>query len=94
MSEAPNDVATRLAELEARVAALSSMIKSMMTAFMIHGLLTKAEIGPLIAEAEMLMRKGAASDAGKQELAKLEADLPAYMRERLGPAPDPDDHGH
>lgn len=94
MSDAPNDAATRLAEIEARVVALSSMMKSMMTAFMIHGLLTKAEIGPLIAEADALMRPGAGSAAGKQELAKLEADLPAYMRERMGPPPDPDDHGH
>lgn len=87
------DAETRIAELEARVAALSSMMKSMMTAFMIHGLLTKAEIAPLIAEAEALMKTTAAG-AGKDELARLEADLPAYMRERLGPPPDPDEHDH
>lgn len=94
MSEAQNDVAARLAELEARVTALSSMMKSMITAFMIHGLLTKAEIAPLIAEAEALMRTGAGSAAGKEELAKLQGDLPAYMRERMGPAPGPDEHDH
>lgn len=87
------DAETRIAGLEARVAALSSMMKSMMTAFMIHGLLTKAEIAPLIAEAEALMKTGAAG-AGREELARLEADLPAYMRERLGPPPDPDEHDH
>lgn len=88
MTEPSIDV--RIAELETRVAALSALIKSMMTGFMIHGLLTKAEIAPLIAEAEALMKTG----AGKDELARLQADLPAYMRERLGPAPDPDEHDH
>lgn len=92
MSDDSNEA--RITELEARVSALSSMMRSMMTAFMIHGLLTKAEIAPLIAEAEALMRTGAASGAGKDELARLEADLPAYMRQRLGPAPGPDEHDH
>lgn len=84
----------RISELETRVAALSSLIKSMMTAFLIHGLLTKAEIAPLIAEAEALMKTGGAPGAAKDELARLQQDLPAYMRERLGPAPDPDEHDH
>lgn len=92
MTEATPDA--RIAELEARINALSSMMKSLMTAFMIHGLLTKQEIAPLIAAAEALMQPTQAGGAGRAELASIGEDLPAYMRERLGPAPDPDEHDH
>ncbi|MGE0628939.1 MAG: hypothetical protein AB7O43_14035 [Hyphomicrobiaceae bacterium] len=83
----------RAVRLEARVAALSATVKSLLTMLMLRGLLTKAEIAPLLAEAEALM---AASDpdAGKDELQSISDELPAYMREAMGPPPDDDDHDH
>lgn len=79
-------------ELEARVAAMSALVKSLLTTLMLRGLLNRAEIAPLIADAEALMQ--ASSPAAKAELRSIHADLPAYLREAMGPPPDDDDHDH
>ncbi len=84
---------SRAAALEARVAALSATVKSLLTTLMLRGLLTKAEIAPLLAEAEALMSAGA-STAAQEELKSIADDLPGYMREAMGPPPDDDDHDH
>jgi hypothetical protein len=78
--------------LEARVTALSSLVKAMLTTLMLRGLVTRAEIAPLIAEAEALI--DAAGPAAKAELRTIEADLPAHLRQAMGPPPDDDDHDH
>ena len=83
----------RAVQLEARVGALSATVKALLTTLMLRGLLTKAEIAPLLAEAEALLEQSGASD-GKAELASISAELPAYMREAMGPVPDEDDHDH
>ena len=80
------------ADLEARVAAMSALVKSLLTTLMLRGLLTRAEIAPLIADAEALMTS--AGPAARAELAAIHADLPAYLREAMGPLPDADDHDH
>ena len=80
------------ADLEARVAALSALVKSLMTMLMLRGLLTRAEIAPLIADAEALM--GSRSDAAKAELRSVAEELPGYLREAMGPVPDDDHHDH
>lgn len=92
----PEPAASReptVAELEARVAAMSALVKSLVTTLMLRGLLTRAEIAPLIADAEALMAPSS-GPAAKAELASIRDDLPAYLREAIGPAPDPDDHDH
>ncbi len=80
------------AEFEARLSAMSALVKSLLTTLLLRGLLTRAEIAPLIADAEALMGTGA--DAAKTELRAIEADLPGYMREAMGPPPDDDEHDH
>jgi hypothetical protein len=80
------------AEMEARIAAMSALVKSLLTTLMLRGLLTRAEIAPLIADAEALMGAGAAT--ARSELRAIEADLPNYMREAMGPPPDDDEHDH
>ena len=92
MPPAPPD-ATRIHELEARVAALSATVKSVLTTLMLRGLLTRAEIAPLLAEAEASLGT-AATPAAKAELGAIQADLPAYLRQAMGPVPDEDDHDH
>jgi len=82
-----------VAELEARLAALSALIKSLLTTLMLRGLLTRPEIAPLVAEAEALMTGGAGA-AGRAELHSVQDELPAYLREAMGPPPDDDDHDH
>ncbi len=79
-------------DLEARIAALSALVKSTLTTLMLRGLLNRAEIAPLVAEAEKLMTSS--RPAGVAELASVQSDLPAYMREAMGPVPDDDDHDH
>jgi hypothetical protein len=90
--DATGDKVATLAELEGRLAAQSALIKSVLTTLMLRGLLTRAEIAPLIAEAEALMTASGA--AAKAELGSIERDLPTYLREAMGPAPDEDDHDH
>lgn len=83
----------RMAELESRVAALSATLKATLTTLMLRGLLTRAEIAPLLAEAEAAIT-GGATPAAKAELAGIGAELPSYLRAAMGPAPDDDDHDH
>jgi hypothetical protein len=85
--------ADRIAELEARVSALSATLKATLTTLMLRGLLTRAEIAPLLVEAEASMTGGAAP-AAKAELGAIGAELPAYLRAAMGPPPDDDDHDH
>ena len=79
-------------QLEARIGAMSALMKSLLTTLMLRGLLNRAEIAPLIAEAEKLIVKSGPGAA--EELASIRADLPAYLREAMGPVPDDDDHDH
>lgn len=81
-----------IADMEARVAAMSALVKSLLTTLMLRGLLNRAEIAPLIADAEALMATG--GPAAKAEFDSIRSDLPAYLREAMGPEPDQDDHDH
>jgi ElaB/YqjD/DUF883 family membrane-anchored ribosome-binding protein len=71
---------------------MSALVKSLLTTLMLRGLLNRAEIAPLISDAEKLITSS--GSAAKDELAAVAADLPAYLREAMGPAPDADDHDH
>ena len=82
-----------IADLEARIAAQGALVKSLLTTLMLRGLLTRAEIAPLIADAEALM-KAATGPAARAELQSIHDDLPAYLREAMGPIPDEGDHDH
>lgn len=102
-SDAAMSDAESIAKLEARVAALGATVRSVLTTLMLRGLLTKAEIAPLLAEAEASLsasigadgaKAGHAMAAAKTELGAIHADLPACLREAMGPAPDDDDHDH
>lgn len=86
------DAAARIAALEARVTALGATVRSVLTTLMLRGLLTRAEIAPLLAEAEALMH--GAAPAGSAELKSIEADLPDYLRNAMGPPSDEADHDH
>lgn len=92
MSETSGENPADRHQLEARVTAMSALVKSLLTTLMLRGLLTRAEIAPLIAEAEAVM--AGAGPAAIAELRAIEADLPAYLREAMGPPPDDDDHDH
>ena len=96
MPATPSDE-TRIADLEARIAALGATVKSVLTTLMLRGLLTRAEIAPLLAEAEASIAggvEGGASAAAKAELRAIEAELPGYLRQAMGPPPDDGDHDH
>lgn len=79
-------------DLEARVTALSALVKALLTTMMLRGLVTRAEIAPLIAEAEALI--GTAGPSAQAELRSIQADLPEHLRQAMGPPPDDDDHDH
>ena len=82
-----------IADLEARVAAMSALFKSLLTTLMLRGLLTKPEIAPLVSEAEALMA-ATVSPAARAELRSVHEQLPAYLREAMGPPPEEGDHDH
>ena len=92
-ADPPDATEPTLAVLEARIAAQSALVKSLLTTLMLRGLLTRAEIAPLIADAEALIA-ASTGPVAKAELRAIHDDLPAYLREAMGPAPDPDDHDH
>lgn len=87
----PTD-AMRIADLEARVSALGATVRSVLTTLVLRGLLTRAEIAPLLAEADALIQGTA--PAGGAELRSIESELPDYLRNAMGPPSDEADHDH
>jgi hypothetical protein len=82
--------AEKIAALEARVEALSVAFKTILSAFVIRGLLTKASVEQILQDAEEAINH----PRGAQELDAVRHDLPHYIRHAIGPVPDDDDHGH
>ncbi len=84
----------RLGTIEARVDALSVMIKSTLTTLVMRGVFTKADIPALVRESEISMGDRARHPAARAELRSMMDDLPSFLRVALGPEPDPDDDDH
>ena len=82
--------ADRIADLEARVEALSATIKTVLTTLVLRGLLTKPAVDAILREAESMVLVS----AGRAQIETVRQDLPGVMRAAMGPQPDPDDHGH
>jgi hypothetical protein len=89
MADAQTD-AEKIAALEARVEALSVAFKTILSAFVIRGLLTKASVEQILRDAEEAVHHPHSA----QELNAVRNDLPHYLRHAMGPVPDDDDHGH
>ena len=79
----------RITRLEARLEAMSALVKTVLATLVLRGTLTKAAVDEILAEA-----KSALGDADGGEIAAVARDMPAVMREAMGPAPDEDDHDH
>jgi hypothetical protein len=91
LGENMSDEAARIAALEQRVEALSHTIKTVMTTFMLRGLLTRETVNAVLAEAE---RGLAGQSQAMAEIAHIKEDMPAYLRHAMGPTSEDDDHGH
>ncbi len=81
--------AERIQHLEARVEALSVGFKSILSTFMIHGLLTKATVDHLLHEAEATL----ANPQGAKEYHAARTTMDDHITDARGPEPE-DDHGH
>ena len=88
------DDGERIAELEARVEALSSLLKSLLTTFVLRGTLFKADMDPLISTAEEMLADGADKARVSAELERIGRDLPGYQLARTGPQPSDAEHDH
>jgi hypothetical protein len=80
--------------LEARVDALSSLIRSVLTTLVLRGVLNRADIPALLHETETAMQSRGAHAAAASELRSIRDDMPNYLRAAMGPAPDPDEDEH
>ena len=80
--------------IEARIDALSVLVKSILTTLVMRGVLTKADIPALVQESEAALGGRAAHPATRAELRSIQEDMPSYLRAALGPTPDHDDHDH
>jgi hypothetical protein len=78
--------------LEARVNALSSTLKSVLTTLVLRGILNRADVATLLHDTEALLAKD--GPAGVAELKSIEEEMPSYLRAAVGPPPDPDDDDH
>ncbi len=90
----PGCEAERLAALEARVEALSSLTKSLLTTFVLRGTLFKADMQPLIDTAAQMLEENADKARVVAELDRIGAALPGYQRARMGPEQSDADHDH
>ena len=84
----------RLQAMEARLDALSAMLKSTLTTLVMRGTLTKADVPNLVREGEMAMGEKARHPADRAELRSIKDDMPSFLRAALGPEPDPDEDDH
>ncbi len=91
LEEKMSDESARIAALEQRVEALSHTLKTVLTTFMLRGILTRQTVDAILAEAERGM--GGQTQA-MHEIAHIKEDMPAYLRHAMGPTSDDDDHGH
>ena len=80
----------RIAHLEARLDAMSSTIKSVLTTLVLRGLLTKPAVEQILKESEEAL---AASPSAKREIESVREDLPNYLINAIGPVDDDDEHG-
>ena len=83
----------RLQAMEARIDALSALLKSTLTTLVIQGVLTKAHIPTLVREGEAALAAGG-HPAAQAQLRSIQEDLPSYLRAAMGPAPDDDHDDH
>ena len=92
--ETGTDGTDRLGAMQARVDALSATLKSVLSTLVLRGLLNKADVAVLLRETEAAMGGEAQHPAGRAELRAIEAEVPAYLRAAVGPAPDEDHDDH
>jgi hypothetical protein len=85
--------ADRIARLEARIEAVSSTMKSVLTMLMLQGVLTRQTVEAILKESEQNL---AATPGGQQEIEAVREDLPNYLRTAIGPQDDDHDEygGH
>jgi hypothetical protein len=92
---ADNSNAADLAQrLQGRIDALSLLNKSLLTALVVRGQLTKEEVLAMIDEAEEALPGGGAKAAAKSELASIAADLPARLKAAAHPRVGEQAHDH
>lgn len=80
----------KIQALEARVEGLNATLANLLSTLVLHGLLTKAAVDKLLAEASA----HAHGPGGAQEVAALQSGYPAAIREAMGPPGDEHDHDH
>jgi len=80
--------------VEARLDALSAMVKSTLTTLVMRGYLTKADIPALVQESEAAMGERSRHPAAQAELRSMTDDMPSFLRAALGPEPDDDHDDH
>jgi hypothetical protein len=88
----PDEDGERWRAMEARLDALSSTVKAVLTTLVLRGVLNRAEVAALLHETEAIV--GKENPSGVSELKAIENEMPAYMRAAVGPPPDPDDDDH
>jgi hypothetical protein len=81
-------------DAEARIDALSAMVKSTLTTLVMRGVLTKADIPALVQESETALGEKGRHPAVRSELRSIRDDMPSFLRAALGPEPDPDEDDH
>lgn len=89
-----SDDEDRILAAEARLTALAGLVRGTLTTLVLRGLLNRASIDEMLKETADIMRAHGAHPAAFDELAALSGDLPEYLREAMGPGPDPDFEDH
>ena len=81
----------RYGHLEARVEALSTTLKTVLTTLVMRGILTRADVAAILRDSEAVLAEK--TPKGLEEMAAVREDLPKYLRTAMGPPPDDDEHG-
>ena len=79
-----------LKRVEARVEAMSTTIKTVLTTLVMRGILTRADVEAILKDSEQAL---ADAPEALSEVASVREDFPKYMRAAIGEPDDDDEHG-
>jgi hypothetical protein len=84
----------RLQAVQARLDAVKTVLDSLLSALLVRGVLSKAELEQILQSSEAALQARATHSAALEQVAAIRQDIPEHLRSALGPEPDEDDHDH
>ncbi len=90
---ADDGLAKQIADLEARVAALGALMRSLLATLMLRGVMTRADIAPLMEQAAAMLPSDLKDAGADAEFKAITHDVAGSLSRAAGPI-EQHDHDH